>query len=190
MKLDEASKLETYIKEKSAVKGGGLFVHLEIDRVADDMIAKPKTAGASWIGRLRKETVMNGSMVTATAYETFINNKLKKKGLEPIFKSEAPKGKEPVQGSDILLKSIKSGNYNLKVFLQGSKSKVRYTLNGEEITVEELLARGIITPSSVEHYDSVKQEQVGLDKDEQVDIITVGLDNIRDLKVGDFHFSK
>jgi hypothetical protein len=182
----QAGKLESYIKETTAVKNGGLWAHVVIDRVPSDMLsARGKNAN------VRKITDITGSMVTSCEYEKFVNNRLKKVGSDELFIADEMKGKERVPGSDMLVRSVKSGKLNLKLFfLGGDKQEVKYFLDGKETTADELLAKGIITPSSLKNYGSKKQEAAGLDKEEQVKIITVGLDNIASLKCGGTDFCK
>lgn len=133
-------------------------------------------------------------MVTNTAigydYENNVNLKLKKKGLEPDFKAEKPKGKHWLTRNLILASDKDESQHYLRVtFRESSKTKVVWLVDGvpcyDSRTIEEI-NKWISSSSS-----SKKQADKGLtDSDEQVYVRDYKVDGIISISQGEKIYNK
>jgi len=200
--IDNADNLRDYLE-----KHGNTFIGLTVDRLADDEIAKPKTSGN--LGRVRKVSVIAGSALSVKSYAEKVKAKIERKASEyekvgqsedaktlresaSNFKAEPPRGKTAHPTNDLVVISDKTQKENLRVYVTGlNTSKVQYYLDGKPVTGKELLDMGIVTPSSQAPSEgSKKQGDALLEQDEQIVPLTVGFENIAELNVGGFKFSK
>lgn len=133
-----------------------------------------------YFGRVHKATYI-ANIALGYDYENVVNARLIKQGLEPNFKSVAPKGTRFI--SDFMLEKISDPSVTyLRTTMQGStKEQHCYYLDGVEVTDQNLLAdilEWVTTPSK-----SAKQSSHGLD-DNQVVVRNFTTSNIVCLKQG------
>lgn len=131
-------------------------------------------------GRVQKATYLS-NVALGYDYESVVNKRLEKQGIEPNFKTQAPKGTRFI--SDFMLEKISDPSVTyLRTTMQGSTSeKHSYYLDGVEVTDPTLLAEIMVwvTPPS----KSAKQSAHGLD-DNQVVVRNFTTSNIVCLKQG------
>ncbi len=133
-----------------------------------------------YFGRVQKATYI-ANIALGYDYENVVNARLIKQGLEPTFKSVAPKGTRFI--SDFMLEKISDPSVTyLRTTMQGSTSEKHcYYLDGVEVTDKALLNEilsWIPTPSK-----SAKQSSHGLDEN-QVVVRNFTTSNIVCLKQG------
>ena len=146
-------------------------------------VTEPKMnkKGNPYFGRVQKATYI-ANIALGYDYESVVNKRLIKQGLEPTFKSVAPKGTRFI--SDFMLEKISDPSVTyLRTTMQGSTSeKHTYYLDGVEVTDKALLNEilgWIPTPSK-----SAKQSAYGLDEN-QVVVRNFTTSNIVCLKQGE-----
>ena len=145
-------------------------------------VTEPKMnkKGNPFFGRVKKATYLS-NVALGYNYENVVNNRLEKQGLEPTFKSVAPKGTRFI--SDFMLEKISDPSVTyLRTTMQGSTTeKHSYYLDGVEVTDPNLLAElmvWITLPTK-----SAKQSEHGLDEN-QVVVRNFTTSNIVCLKQG------
>lgn len=133
-----------------------------------------------FFGRVQKVTYMS-NVGLGLSYENCVNNRLDRKGLENDYQAEKPKGKTWI--NDFMLCSDKdtSVKYLRTTMYKNTKTKSIFLLDGEivdEITLQKIKTF-IPKPTTCK-----KQENSGLQDDEQVIVRDFKLESIISLQQG------
>lgn len=112
-------------------------------------------------------------------YQNAVNGRLERKEIEPTFNAEAMQGKVPhINPHKLLCQSTdRSKTYLRYMPMKSHQSSTIFTLDGQDITDA---LRPFMAPQKDE---SKRQEDAGLNKQEQIVWRTLTLDNIKSLRV-------
>lgn len=143
---------------------------------------------------------LNGRVVKRTTsvvqlgnnYGSAIENRTEKTtGQRAEFETEKPKGKSFLEGYENLI--LKSDKDETQLYIRtyynmaNSDPKVEYLVDGRPATEEELETIKSFLPKT---YASKKQEDAGLVEEIQIMPRDYKLENIKEIKLGDFRFSR
>jgi hypothetical protein len=185
MKLKDASQLEAILP---SITASGVFCSMVTETSMDSYLAKPKSN--PYVGRLTKRSKVSDVYLYQGEYENLVNNRRDKNDLDKTFEAVAPKGMHHVDGHPLLLQSDKDANkYYLRTYYpknQNTRTHVEYLLDGKIVDINTL--KESIVPS----YFAEKKEGVsqGLDTETAIIVRSIGLEGVKELKVGNYHFSE
>lgn len=140
----------------------------------------PKKSG---LDKVEKMVILTQAQVNRD-YEKAVNNALKKQGLAPTFKTQAPRGKTWVQGLENLVSESADGTRYLRFCLcKGTKTQVVYIENGQPCDQSRI--------AQIKAYLAAKgksecgtQAAVGLKGDEQIEPRDITIAKLHYLKIG------
>ena len=136
----------------------------------------PKKSG---LDQVQKVVLLTQGQVKRD-YEKAVNNALKKQGLAPTFKSQAPKGKAWAQGLANLISESADGTRFLRFYLcSETKSKITYIENGQPCD-QARVAQIKAYLASKGKSECGTQAAVGLKGDDQIEP--------RDLTIAKLHY--
>lgn len=138
----------------------------------------PKKSG---LDQVEKVVVLRNAQINRD-YEKAVNNALKKQGLAPIFKTQAPKGKNWVQGFENLVSESADGKRFLRFYLcNATKTELTYIENGQPCD-QARVAQIKAYIASKGKSECGTQAAVGLTGDDQIEP--------RDLTIAKLHYVK
>ena len=142
-----------------------------------------------YFGRVTKKT--KAVIMLGNNYGSAIENRSKKLTGETIeFDSEPMKGRHWLDGyTNLIAENDNSEQLYLRTYHNLSKGKpsVTYLIDGQEANESQVSEMKEWLPKS---YSSKKQEEAGLCEEEQIVPRDVKLENVKELKIGDYHFSE
>lgn len=151
-------------------------------------VPKMRKTNNPYFNRVHKATYMQ-NVALGYDYENVVNNRLEKNGVDGDFKAEKPKGKSWFEYPYILeADKDNSVKYLRCTMRKNTKSKSVFILDGKIVTDEKVLTEikaFIPAPSA-----SKKQEENGLNDDEQVIVRDYKLDGVISLFQGEKVFNR
>ena len=176
---------------KNTTNSGCTFA--SIIQVTEPKLAKGGRAGKPlnpYFGRVLKRT--KAVIMLGNSYGSAIENRSEKiTGEKHEYDVEPMKGRHWLEGYENII-AVKNDNEDIKYLrtyhnMANNDAKVTYLIDGQEATEEEVLELKEWLPKS---YSSKKQESTGLCEEEQILPRDVTLTNVKELKIGDYHFSE
>lgn len=135
-----------------------------------------------FVGRIRKISKYKNA-VLGVSYENTVNGRLKKKGLEKDFVSDAPRGKK-YYNPFFYVSDKDDSVFYLKIGMRKNTTcEYCYLVDSRPITTPELYQLDLYLTNT--SYNSNKQAAHGLDKDEQYRIIAPKLENVVQIKISE-----
>lgn len=141
-----------------------------------------------YYGRVHKATYMT-NIALGYDYQNVVNNRLERNGFESNFVAEKPKGKSWFNYPFILESDKDSSTKYLRCTMRNNtKSKVVYILDGKIVENDMILQeiKNFIPTSS----SSQKQQEHGLNEEEQVIVRDYKLDSIIAITQGEKVYNK
>lgn len=151
-------------------------------------VPKMRKTNNPYFGRVHKASYMT-NVALGYDYQSVVNKHLEKKGLDGDFQAEKPKGKSWFEYPYILESDKDNSVKYLRCTMRNNtKAKSVFILDGNIIENDSLLAeiKSFIQTSST----SKKQEESGLNDDEQVIVRDYKLDGIICLAQGEKVFNR
>ena len=178
MLLSHAKTFEQYVRGTSAVKNGGLFLSAVIETEP-----KMNKRGNPYYGHVLK--IQKIRAAAGFGYEKLVNNRLVRENKDDGFDAQKPKGRHHIAESAIITESDKEpGQYYMNLFMLSDDCKTWETYidkrTGKEISKNDIL------PWLSKSSSYGASLQGGLEN--KVRIIVPKLQNIRELKCGEYEY--